>query len=299
MGLLSLSRCSNLEPGDIMELLQLRYFYESAKNQNFSKTAALFAVPTTSVSASVKRLEQELGCQLFDRTSNRIYLNANGQRLQQTLSSVFRQIDGVVEELSTHKKDTRVVKILIKGMRRKITDLITEYNTMHSAVNFKTALNYDHNHQAYDIIIDDEKDIYDGYDRIELFNMRLGLKCSSKSRLYGQKLLLSQLSDQPFILMDLESNMHRILEKACNRVGFSPNIIAVCNDIECYEKLIASGMGIGIARREKRSSGQLPQICDLDVADFKEQYTVYAYYSQSEYYGIIKDFVEFLKSKSI
>lgn len=282
-----------------MELLQLRYFYESAKNQNFSKTAAMFMVPTTSVSASIKRLEHELGCQLFDRTSNRIYLNANGQLLQNTLSSVFRDIDSVVAELSTHSKDTRVIKILIKGMRRKITDLITEYNTMHSAVNFKTALNYDHNYQAYDIIIDDEKNIYDGYDRIELFNVRLGLKCASTSRLRGQKLTLCQLRDQPFILMDLESNMHRILETACNRAGFSPNISTVCNDIECYEKLVASGMGIGIAQQEKKAPGQSAPICDLNVTDFREDYTVYAYYSQTEYYGVIKNFVEFLKSKSL
>ena len=42
-----------------MELLQLKYFYESAKNENFSKTAEMFMVPTSSVSASIKRLEKE------------------------------------------------------------------------------------------------------------------------------------------------------------------------------------------------------------------------------------------------
>ena len=68
-----------------MELLQLRYFYESAKNENFSKTASMFLVPTTSVSAAIKRLETELGCKLFDRTANRIRLNSNGQLLQQAL----------------------------------------------------------------------------------------------------------------------------------------------------------------------------------------------------------------------
>ena len=44
----------------VMELLQLRYFFESAKTENFSKTAQKFQVPTTSVSASVKRLEKEM-----------------------------------------------------------------------------------------------------------------------------------------------------------------------------------------------------------------------------------------------
>ena len=38
-----------------MEILQLRYFYESAKTGSFARTAEAFMVPTTSVSASVKR----------------------------------------------------------------------------------------------------------------------------------------------------------------------------------------------------------------------------------------------------
>ena len=42
-----------------MEMLQLRYFYESAQNESFAKTAEKYMVPTTSVSASVKRLEKE------------------------------------------------------------------------------------------------------------------------------------------------------------------------------------------------------------------------------------------------
>lgn len=282
-----------------MELLQLRYFYESAKNENFSKTAAKFMVPTTSVSASIKRLEAELGCKLFDRTSNRIYLNTNGQLLQKTLYSVFQDLDHVVEKLSCHNEDTRMIKILVRGMRRKITDLITEYNTNHPNIAFKTVFNHDEDYQAYDIIIDDEKKFYDDYDRIELFNMQLKLKCSSKSRFCKQKLFLNQLRDQPFVLMDLESNMHNILEKACNHVGFSPNISVVCNDIECYEKFIASDMGIGIARQEESPSGLSSSIRNLDVVDFNKQYTVYAYYSKKEYYGNIKNFIDFLKSKSI
>lgn len=68
-----------------MEILQLRYFFLSAKNENFSTTAKIFNVPTTAVSSSVRRLEKELGCKLFDRTHNRISLNAKGRRFQQAL----------------------------------------------------------------------------------------------------------------------------------------------------------------------------------------------------------------------
>ena len=51
-----------------MEMLQLRYFYESAMAESISKTAQKFMVPASSVSASIKRLEKELGVELFVRT---------------------------------------------------------------------------------------------------------------------------------------------------------------------------------------------------------------------------------------
>ena len=125
------------EGAEYMELLQLRYFYESAKSENFSKTAKMFLVPTTSVSASIKRLEAELGCTLFDRTANCIRLNANGRLLQQTLCSVFGELDRTIGELSAHPEESREIKILVRAMRRQITDLIVEYNTKHPHVTFK------------------------------------------------------------------------------------------------------------------------------------------------------------------
>ena len=72
-----------------MELLQLRYFYESAKNENFARTAEKYMVPASSISAAIKRLEDELGCKLFDRRINRISLNDNGKLLHNSLAVIF------------------------------------------------------------------------------------------------------------------------------------------------------------------------------------------------------------------
>lgn len=282
-----------------MELLQLRYFYESAKTENFTSTAKKFQVPTTSVSAAVKRLEKEMGCQLFDRNANRIALNSAGKLLQQSLCTVFHELDSVASELAVHNCDPREIKILVRGMRRKITELITEYSAKHTHISFKTVFDYnDTNFKDYDIIIDEACSHYAEYERIELFSMRLRLKCAADDRLCRQKLSLSHLCDRPFILMDTGSNMNNILTKACNRVGFSPKIAVLCNDIECYEKFIAAGMGIGIGQQND-SPAASQGIQDLDVVDFKEHYTVYAYYSPAAYYGNIKSFVGFLKSKEI
>ena len=79
--------------------------------------------------------------------------------------------------------------------------------------------------------------------------MQLRLKCSADNSLCNKTVYLKQLCKQPFILMDINGNMKRILIEACNRAGFHPQISVVCNDIECYEKFIACNMGIGIGRQ--------------------------------------------------
>lgn len=83
-----------------MELLQLRYFYESSQNENFAKTAEKFMVPASSVSASVKRLEKELGVNLFNRTSNKITLNEKGYILSEALGEIFEKLDFAVSEIT-------------------------------------------------------------------------------------------------------------------------------------------------------------------------------------------------------
>ena len=126
-----------------MEILQLRYFYLSAKHENFSTTAKAFGVPTTAVSSSVRRLEKELGCPLFDRTHNSITLNAKGKRLQQALCVVFGELDKAVEEISGTYQDKREIRILVRGMRRKVTNLLSEFSVSHPNILFKIAFSGD------------------------------------------------------------------------------------------------------------------------------------------------------------
>lgn len=283
-----------------MEILQLRYFYESAKSQNFTETAKKYLVPVSAVSSSIKRLEKELGCQLFDRDANRIRLNNNGKKLQQSLCVVFHELDDTIVKLSNCNQDFREIKLLVRGMRRNITNYITEYKTIYPDTNFKISFEQESDDFLdYDVIIDEENGRYSEYEKIELFTMQLRLKCSVEHSLCNKTLYLNQLCKQPFVLMDTNGNMKRILVEACNRAGFHPQISVVCNDIECYEKFLKCNMGIGIGRQSKDPAETISGVVDLDVCDFKERYTLYAYYVEKEYYGKVKNFVEFIKNKGI
>jgi DNA-binding transcriptional LysR family regulator len=140
-----------------VEILQLRYFYESARQESFAKAAEKYMVPATSVSASVKRLEKELGCALFHRSCNRISLNDNGKRLLTSLSIIFDELDQTVNSLTSATTDTREIRMLVRAMRNVITDRIIEYKTKHPHIAFKTVFDFrETNIEHYDIIIDEE-----------------------------------------------------------------------------------------------------------------------------------------------
>ena len=274
-----------------MEILQLRYFYLSAKNENFSTTAKIYGVPTTAVSSSVRRLEKELGCDLFDRTHNSIRLNARGKRLQQALCVVFGELDKAVEEISAQYQEKREIRVLVRGMRRKVTNLLSEFSIAHPHIAFKITFHQNRD-TDYDLIIDDAKDCYGGYQKFELYTMRLRLKYAAKDPLCKRQLSMRELSDRAFVSMDQESNMHRILTGACLERGFHPNIAAYCNDIECYDKLVAMGIGIGIGKEEMVGNGD---ISDLNVVDFQEHYTVFMYYRENDNVGNIRKLIDFIK----
>jgi len=274
-----------------MELLQLRYFYESAKTESFARTAEKYMVPTTSVSASIRRLEQELDCRLFDRSSNRIRLNEQGRRLQQSLCTVFGELDSVAEALSHRVNDDREIKILVRSVRRKVTDAIIRYSKLHPEVTFRTVFDFrETDLSSYHVIVDADLNSYPDHEKFELLSRKLRLKCIAGDPLCGQKLQMKDLCGRKFVSMGEESNYHKLLIRACARAGFVPDISVMCNDIECYERFLGAGMGIAVGAWRESEAEQY-----LDVADFHERYTVFGYYKKQDYYGHVKSFLDYLR----
>lgn len=63
-----------------MELLQLQYFIAVARLEHMTEAARSLHVTQSSLSKTIKRLEESLGVPLFDRTGRQLKLNAFGSR---------------------------------------------------------------------------------------------------------------------------------------------------------------------------------------------------------------------------
>lgn len=280
-----------------MELLQLRYFYECAREENFTKVAGKYMVPASSVSASVKRLEKELGCALFDRSCNHVVLNENGKRLQQSLHVVFKELDQAVESLRTERVEDREINVRVFALRGHITDRVIAYQARHPQIRFRTVFGTGgFDLIDYDIIVDEASEKYADYEKFEIYSERLYIHASVDSPLCGRRLRMYQLRNQAFVSMGEKSHLCEILMRACEQAGFEPNIVVHSNDNACYAKCIAAGIGIGIGRMKQPEKKLLTT---LDVVDFDERQTVYVYYKKQATCGNVERFLEFLKTAVI
>jgi len=75
-----------------MTLDQMRYFIEAANFQHVRHAAQSLSISSSSVSAAISALESELGCQLFERRSRKIYLTHEGKLLHEKMLSILKTV---------------------------------------------------------------------------------------------------------------------------------------------------------------------------------------------------------------
>lgn len=281
-----------------MNLRQLQYFYDTALYENLAKTAEKYMVPASSVSASIKRLENELGFKLFDRTANKIILNSNGKILAEELHNAFDRLDTTIKHISSTDTKCPEIRILIKARPKWITELIVAYKAGKPNVNFIISNDYTaENITDFDLIIDEDSENYRNWHRFLLSIEIICIKAAADSRLVGKNLTFSHLKDLPFILPSKGNGMRRLYEETCKRYGFTPNIAIECNDRQCLQCYVQAGMGLTMGAYRALQDNTQDQISALIVSDFHEAQSVYVFHKNFDTGNIhLKDFCDFLYS---
>lgn len=228
-----------------MELLQLTYFCSAAETENFSKTAKTFSVPTSNISQSVHRLEDELGITLFDRTSNRVALNEHGKLFYSNIKSALTLINDAKLSLCDNKDIVGEIKILAETNRHIVTETIELFQNSYSDVLFFINHSSDNILEKYDLIVSDriiEQKNFKKY-LLVVDNILLAMK-KSNPLAKKQKITIKDLENEKFITMSNQSGLFKLTNKICNAEGFVPNIIIQSDDPYYIRKYIEMGLGI-------------------------------------------------------
>src|SRR4051812_24470650 len=96
-----------------MELRHLRYFVAVAEELHFSRAAERLYVAQPAVSEQVRKLEEELGARLLNRTKRTVSLTEAGEALLPEARRVLQQVEAA--RLAIHKVRDRATTRLRIG----------------------------------------------------------------------------------------------------------------------------------------------------------------------------------------
>ena len=283
-----------------MEMLQLRYFYESAVSESFSKTAKKYMVPASSVSASIKRLEQELGTELFIRYRNRIELSESGKQLLSAVSNSLTQLDTAVNAISQQPAEKQTISILARCTRQTVTSWIVRFYRRYPSVNFKLSVDDTPcNYENYDIIVSPPDEGLADYESFPWRKFFIRVEALTTDPLCRGPITLNQLRDRFFVTTGSQKGGYKIFTDACEQQGFTPKVFLECNDYASRTTALLSGVCLGLNLAKIDEDAHNPDTQFLAITDFNEELAANVYYKKEKYAGNIRLFLDMLKDSRV
>ena len=217
---------------------QLQYFIKIAEKQNLTLAARELIISPPALTATLRRLETELGCQLFDHHGRNIVLNTRGQILYEYAKTALTALDTARAEiaLAQQRSDTRLTvglasPLICHDLLKAFLELYPEIQLTHPILR-TSQLQSPALKQEVDFFIGSTGDITDpGWDKqcIKTDNF-LSLAVYPSHPLAGRTgVRLEELSEERFIALPQEYCFRRFLDRVFEEAGFSPNYVLECD----------------------------------------------------------------------
>ena len=279
-----------------MTIRQLQYFCDAARTENFAVVAEKYTVPPSTVSVAIKHLEEELGVHLFDRSANRISLNAKGKLLATELQIAMEKIEAVIGQITESPALPPQIKVLIRARPKWITELIAQYKASNPNVSFIISNDYTiADISGFDVIIDEEAEQYSHLAHFLLSTEIICVKAASNSQLAQKDLTFRELKDEVFILPSAGNGMRNLYERTCQKHGIVPNVAIECNDRQCLQYYVQANMGLTLGAFRALEDQTQTNMSALRVTDLNETQSVFVFYRDTgENQASIKAFCDFL-----
>jgi DNA-binding transcriptional LysR family regulator len=244
-----------------MELRHLRTIAAVARHGSFSKAAEELHLAQSAVSQQIRRLEQELGVEVFRRSSRSVELTAEGGVILEYAHRVLREVDGLHSELG---ELTGLVRgeVRIGGMYPTgpydLAEMLAEFRLRHPGV-------------AINMVEDTQDDLLARLQADELDCAFTAVEPDTLGDEYAATLIweeefvvalpvdhplveraqvtFEQLAGEPLIAYRENSALRRRLERTMADRGLAPNNAFICTEMAAVRALVSKGLGVAVIPR--------------------------------------------------
>ena len=241
--------------GIIVELRQLEYFCMVCRENSVTRAADRLHVSQPSVTIGIRKLEEELGVRLLDRSTKQIALTVEGRILLQRAEGILGQVSDAVAEMHD-------LRIFQKGAIRVGITAIMGAGLFPSVF---SKFHRDYPHVQITVVEEGSLSIRK---RLENGDLDLGIMITTNNltaalecvRIITGRIMVclppghplgelaaipfDELKDQQFIMFREDTYSRRIILEECAKYRFTPRIVVTSSQIGTVLEMVRQGVGI-------------------------------------------------------
>ena len=273
-----------------MELRQLEYFQMASRLRNITRAAERLRVSQPNITVAIKKLEAELGIQLFDRSQKQLALTPEGAVFLNRIELALRNIQDAVLEVNDYKQLQKgTIKIGIPPMMgaylfpKIFSSFQKKYSHLdiylHEEGSMSIREQLDRDELDFGIII-----ISGASHNLQLLPMTTSqiVACVPENSPLAAKdrLTKEDIAAANVIMLKEGSFLRQTILGKLKEQSITPNIVLESNQVVTIKGLVASGVGISFlldmvledAPGVKAIPLEVPLFVDVGLAWKKDRY---------------------------
>ncbi len=237
-----------------MEIYQLKYFVEVARENNFTKAAERLRIAQPALSQQVKNLEEELGATLFNRGRRKSSLTSAGETLLEhallilSAENVARE---AVQEVVGLKRGRLLLTTIPSISGCWLPSVIRRFRKKYPEV--EMVLKEASSEEVISMVGAGDAEIglvqapiaATQFESGTLFEECFDLLVPSGHELAGRdKVSIRQLREESFVLY--KGRARDSVIAACRKDGYEPHVACESGEIQTVQALVAAGLGVAV-----------------------------------------------------
>jgi DNA-binding transcriptional LysR family regulator len=240
-----------------MEMRQLEYFVAVAEEQNFTRAAERVHISQSGVSAQIRRLERELGAELFHRSARTATLTVAGKAALEHARAALAAADAVgqaVAEVTDLIRGRLTVGMVIGCTLTPLFDALATFRQAHPGV--EISLLEDTSDRLVEGVRAGTLDLAligtatatpEGLDALTIISERLVTAVPAGHPLAKQRrVTLRDLAAHPIVCMPPGTGLRTVFDRACAAQSLRPAITLQASSADAIADLAARGLGVAV-----------------------------------------------------
>lgn len=256
---------------------QLEAFAAVAAHRSFTKAAAALHLTQPAVSLQVKQMVEVLGLPLFEQQGREVLLTEAGEEMSKAvkaLDDVWNRLESAIDDLKGLKRG-RLRVALVPTARSFLPRMLGDFCRRYPEIDVEMEIA--DRERVVSRLRGNQDDLYIMVyppDDLELVSYpfldnELVVIAAAGHWAAGQRIELSALASERFILRETGSGSRRTIDTYLSQAGLKLDVRLTLNSNEAICDLVASGMGPAVLSRHALPLDPGAQgLCILDVKGF-------------------------------